>query len=80
MPYSDQQMREIERCPERLRAYYWRVATNARVMAADQRERARRGFIPDGALGPDTLEAFACSILDNIDALVRTTQVHDHGQ
>jgi len=73
MPYSDQQMREIERCPVRLRAYYWRVAMNARRMAADQRGRTRRGFVPPETLGPDTLERFAGSILENIDALVSTT-------
>lgn len=31
MPYSDADIQEIEKDPERLRAYYWRIAQHWRL-------------------------------------------------
>lgn len=74
MIYTDKQMRKIEADPIRLRGYFWRVATNARQMAAVRRNEARRGFLPEeSALRPDTLERFADSVMENIDVLVSST-------
>lgn len=74
MVYTDKQMREIETDPVRLRGYFWRVATSARQMAAERRNQAQRGFLPEEcAVRPDTLDRFADSVLENIDALVRNT-------
>lgn len=74
MTYSDRQMREISRDPVRLRSYFWRVATNARLMATIRRDLAQRGFKPEPCCwGPDALETFAASVVDNIDTLVEST-------
>lgn len=74
MVYTDKQMREIETDPVRLRGYFWRVATNARQMAAERRNQAQRGFLSEEcAVRPDTLERFANSVMENIDVLVSST-------
>ena len=77
--YSDRQMREISTCPERLRGYFWRVATNARQLAHTKRTRIQRGYMPDvGELTPETLERFADTIIENIDEFVASTFTGPH--
>ncbi len=88
-PYTDREMRAIERDPKRLRGYFWRVAMNARRMAAENRARSQQtgiahpttNYRPAFAEGrdmiadADTMERFSKTILDNIDVLVKTTLV-----
>jgi len=42
MSYSEQELEEIGRDPVRLRAYFWRVATNMKRMAARNRTESRQ--------------------------------------
>ena len=62
MAYSEQHMAEIARDPVRLRAYFWRVGTLAKLMAK-RRQRI-------GALTPAALQAFSDAILGDLDSYV----------
>lgn len=87
--YSDQEMRDIERSSERLRAYFWRVAQNAKRLARRDRAASRSislnhptsNYRPQFSEGFDLLkdaehmERFSSAILENLDALVRSTVV-----
>lgn len=87
MPYSEQEMQDICRDPERLCAYFWRVAMNAKRTAKRNRERSRgvglshpvNNYRPafeegyDDVRWAETLDRFSAAILDNLDALVEST-------
>lgn len=91
MTYSDEEMREIERDPVRLRAYFWRVATNMRRMAANNRAKSRAtglhhpvsNYLPafeegaDEVRWADTYDRVADAVLGDLDTLVETTLVKD---
>lgn len=42
MPYSDQEMHEIERDPVRLKAYFWHMIQHWRRMGRRKREKSKR--------------------------------------
>lgn len=85
--YSEHDMHEIARDPDRLRAYYWRVAMNAKRMARRSREASQnvgvvhpvtnyRPAFDEGredVRWADTLDRFSAAILDNLDAWVEST-------
>ena len=85
--YSEQEMHEIGRDPVRLRAYFWRVAMNAKRTARRYRAASRavgvehpvtnyRRAFDEGQEDmrwADTLDRFSAAILDNLDAFVETT-------
>lgn len=89
MPYSDEEMREIERDPVRLRAYFWRVATNMRRIAKQNRRQSRAtgknhpvtNYLPAFEEGRDlvrmakTLDTVADQVIEHMDILVETTLV-----
>ena len=87
MPYSEKELDEISRDHDRLRGYFWRVAMNAKRIAAHN----RRASMATGVFHPVTnykaafdegadlvrwasvMEGFSLIVLDNIDALVEST-------
>ena len=87
MPYTEKDMEEISRDPERLRRYFTGVAMNARRMALRDRQKSRRmglsypvtGYRAVFEEGRDlmrwaaTLEAVADAIIENIDAFVESS-------
>jgi hypothetical protein len=78
MPYTEQDLDEIPRSRDRLKAYYWRVAMNARRLAAEHRRaiRANKASFDEGQdllRWAGSLERVAAVILANIDELVETT-------
>lgn len=92
MPYSEEEMAAIARDPERLRAYFWRVAMNAQRRARRYRAASRsvgvahpvtnyRSVFDEGhedVRWADTLDRFSAAILDNLDAFVETTLERSH--
>lgn len=91
MTYSDEEMKEIERDPVRLRAYFWRVATNMRRTAKRNRAQSRAigkghpitNYLPAFEEGQDlirwakTLDNVADHVLENIDVIVESMLVTD---
>lgn len=91
MPYSDQELEEIERDPERLRAWWWHMAMHHKRLARKYRERSRStgeshpvtNYRPQFEEGFDlvrwarVLESVSGAILENMDALVESTLVKD---
>jgi hypothetical protein len=87
MPYSDQEMEEIARDPTRLRAWWWHIAKHNQRLARNKRERSRRtgqqhsviNYLPRFEEGAelvrhaDMSDNLANAVLDNIDALVRSS-------
>jgi hypothetical protein len=88
-PSSDREMRAIERDPARLRGYFWRVAMNARRIAAENRRLSqetgirhpttnyRAAFAEGRDLIADAewMDRFSAAILKDIDLIVETTLV-----
>jgi hypothetical protein len=62
MPYSDDDMFEIERDPVRLKAYFWHIAQHWRRMATQHRARSQAM--------EENIEAFEQKILPAGDRLV----------
>lgn len=64
--YTDKELKEIERDPVRLRAYFWRIAWSWRLLSKDK----------DYAhLAPHLANA-AEAILENLDSIVDSALVH----
>jgi hypothetical protein len=77
MTYTSEQLEEIEKDPERLRAMFWRVAMSNRQRAGQQREEARRAPFDDGPRllrEAEISERFAATILENLDAFVEAAR------
>lgn len=71
MPYSDADMREIDKCPQRTRAYYWRMCHHWVALAQEHRERSRRGEDPEEHLKwANILARMAKTISENIDEII----------
>lgn len=93
-PYTQAEMRAIERDPVRLRAYFWSIAARAQRRSTRLLEASRRTGIehPTSNYRPafedgceDVHEAgvmarFSKAIHDNIDLLVETTLVGEDGE
>ena len=87
MPYTEEDLRDIERDPVRLRAYFWKVAMNAKREAQRYRAASRavgvehpvtnyRPAFEEGlenAHWAGVLDRFSAAILDNLDVFVETT-------
>jgi hypothetical protein len=87
MPYSEQEMKEISRDPNRLRRYFWRVAMGAKRRAARARREVKDQAVRSSpVLFHDAVddarerlrrasieESFAAAILDNLDAWVKSS-------
>lgn len=87
MAYTEKDLEEISRDPERLRRYFAGVAMNARRMALRDRQKSRRMGLAHPVTGyrtafeegrdlmrwADTMEAFADAITENIDAFVESS-------
>lgn len=90
-PYSDKEMEEISRDPERLRAYFWRFAMNAKRRAVENRSTSRAtgiahpvtNYRPAFEDGRDlmhwasVMDRVAEHVLNNLDVLVETTLERD---
>ena len=91
MPYSEQDMYEIERDPVRLKAYYWHMVHHWRRLAARKREKSRHtgechpvtNYLPHFEKGreelrwAEILERCAEVIEKDIDAWVENTLERD---
>jgi hypothetical protein len=87
MVYTEKDLEEISRDPDRLRRYFAGVAMNARRMALRDRRKSKRmglaypvtGYRPVFEDGRDlmrwaeTMEAVAAAIIENIDAFVESS-------
>jgi hypothetical protein len=85
--YTDKELREISRDPERLRRYFSGVAMNARRQALKDRRKSRQMGLAYPVTGyravfeegrdllhwAETMDRFADVIVENIDALVAST-------
>jgi hypothetical protein len=84
-PYSAETLDEIQDDPVRIRCYFWRVAMAARRRAKEKRRAVRAQAVYsspvafdevadwDGVMSAKHEEDFANAILDNIDALVKSS-------
>lgn len=89
MPYSDRELREIERDPVRLRAWWWHMAQHHRRLAREYRHKSQStgkwhpvtNYSYEFAKGrkdirwANTLDRVSAMVLENIDALVESTLV-----
>lgn len=79
MPYSEADLLEIEKCPIRLKAYYWRMAQHWKRLANQYRDEYWKGANPDKLKWATTLEAGSILIDDNLDLMVAAT-IRTNGQ
>ncbi len=84
MPYSGEELEEIERDPARLRAYFWHIAMHNRRLARRERAASRAvgcshpvtNYLPAFEEGADKIrlanlsDRLADLILEHIDGLV----------
>jgi hypothetical protein len=76
--YSGKELDDISRDRDRLRAYFWRVAMNARRIAAENRRtsRANRATFDEGRdlmHWASVMDRVSTIVLDNLDALVESS-------